>query len=159
MLLLLVALFAPAWGDASNGVAMRVERAGSELRAHFRTVGPTPAVFAIGAATGSGQMMNFDITAKQRRGRTCRLLHTAFGFVGGHVEPVVMRLGPGKEDYVSIAIDKLRCVEPGHESAVRHLFAREYSVLVSFTATTEGNSWARLPAGSWTGTVRSGEIP
>ncbi len=50
-------------------------------------------------------------------------------------------------------------VDRGRDWTLDQLFARGYSVHVSLTATPEGNSWARLPTGDWTGTIRSGEIP
>jgi hypothetical protein len=155
MPLLLLAQIALAWGEASEGVAMGAGRTAKELRVYFRNTASAHVAFAI----GGGETVHVQVTARNRLGRECRVLNLTGPAGGGYIEPLMMRLAPGAEKHVPISLDKLICVDRGREWTLGQLFAMGYTARVSFTVTAETNAWARLPAGSWTGTVRSGEIP
>jgi hypothetical protein len=155
MPLLLLAQIALAWGEASESVAIGAARTDKELRVHFRNTGSAHVAFAI----GGGETVHVQVTARNRLGRECRVLNLTGPAGSGYIEPLIMWLAPGAEQHASIPLDKLICVERGRDSTLGQLFARGYTARVSFTVTAETNAWAKLPSSSWTGTIKSGEIP
>jgi hypothetical protein len=125
------------------------------LRVHFRNVGTEPIAFSVGGTTGVGSMYNVEVTSMARDGKSCHLLNTTVGAVGGYIEPVVIHLLPGASDYVAIDLKKLVCATRRHSVALDVLLRQGGSVQASFTSTVEDNTWAKLPDG-WTGTATSG---
>jgi hypothetical protein len=155
MPLLLLAQIALAWGEASESVAIGAARTDKELRVHFRNTGSAHVAFAI----GGGETVHVQVTARNRLGRECRVLNLTGPAGSGYIEPLIIRLAPGAQRHVSIPLDKLICVDGGRDWTLSLLFARGYTARVSFTVTAETNAWAKLPSSSWTGTIKSGEIP
>ncbi len=149
----------PSWGSAStDGVSVGVEVVQQHFRVSFRNQGLKPVAFVIGGASGAGAMYNFEITAANKRGRSCQLADTTVGSVGGYVAPVVIRIQPGSSSWVAIATKNLRCLQRAGGTPLPDLIATGHSIQLLFKATTDANAWGKL-SDSWTGVVRSGEIP
>jgi hypothetical protein len=161
------AIDAIAWGGAADGLRLGVgvESISRKLRVTFQNVGRTEMDVPLGGSTGVGPMYVIQFAAIDSKGAE---FHVAYvggaNFVGGVLEPLLVRLAAGESYELLLPLDKFVGVLNGKDVTLGTLLRRGYAVRAALSISPESAKWSRSAAawrGSapiWTGSARSSEF-
>lgn len=131
-------------GASAAELALSLEHRLTSVVIQFRNTTAAPMTFAVGGRTGLGSLYNLEFAGVRADGKACKVIDTTVGHVAGYLEPIVLRIGAGSTESVSIERKHLICLPSGAWSKLQ----------ATFTATAASNKWAGVPTG-WTGTATS----
>jgi hypothetical protein len=167
--MLIGAAEAVSWGPVANGLRLGVATASSspgKLHLVFQNVGAAEIDVLLGGRTGIGPMYAMKFTVTGPNGDEHYLGY--FGganFVGGYIEPILVRLAP-KETYdLLLPLNKFVCVLNRKDVTLDTLLQKRYSISASLEVNAESAKWAvsnvawRGPMQLWTGKAESGDFP
>jgi hypothetical protein len=146
-------------------VAVTAVSSTGELRLAFQNAGSADIDVLLGGRTGIGPMYAMKFTVTDPSGNEHNLGY--FGganFVGGYIEPILVRLAPGETYDLLFPLNKFVCVLNRKDVTLDTLLQKRYSLRASLEVNAESARWCMANAAwrgrmqVWTGKTASGEL-